>query len=82
MKRRFNVSIITIIGVAIGILFLFYFSNRVETKSGELLIDKAEQIQQNKLEKLKHTIRTAETEIEYIYTFQENLKNEITSLEI
>jgi hypothetical protein len=57
IKRKFNGSKFTIIGVFIGILFMFYMSNRVETKSGSLLIDKAEGIQQDKIVKLKREIK-------------------------
>ncbi|NPD45613.1 hypothetical protein [Lentimicrobium sp. S6] len=79
-KRRFNGSKFTIIGVFLGILVMFYMSNRVEEKSGDLSIDKAESIQLDKIVKLERKIKSAKDEIEYSMTYTIPLKKEIEDL--
>ena len=79
-KRRFNGSKFTIIGVFLGILIMFYMSNRVEEKSGKLTIDKAESIQEDKIVKLERKVKGAKGEIEYSLTYSIPLKKEIEEL--
>lgn len=79
-KRRFNGSKFTIIGVFLGILIMFYMSNRVEEKSGSLTIDKAESIQLDKIVKLERKVKSAKDEIEYSMTYSIPLKKEIEEL--
>ena len=79
-KRKFNGSKLTIIGVLIGILFMFYMSNKVEIKSGSLLIDKAERMQQDKIAKLESKADMAQKEIDYSMNSHNALKKEIANL--
>ena len=67
-KRKWIGSKFTIVGVFIGILIMFYMGNKVSTKSGSLLIDKAEGIQQDKIVKLKREIKGSKGFIESNYT--------------
>ncbi len=80
VKRKFNGSKFTIIGVFLGILFMFYMSARVENKSGSLLIDKAEGIQQDKIVKLERKIKAAKNDMEYSMGPHNALKKEIEEL--
>lgn len=80
-KRKFNGSLFTIIGVILGILFMFYMSNKVEVESGGLLIDKAEGIQQDKITKLERKADMTKKDIDYSMTFYNDLKKEIADLE-
>jgi len=79
-KRKFNGSKFTIIGVFLGILFMFYMSNKVETESGSLLIDKAEGIQQDKIVKLDRKANMAKKEIDYEKESYNSLLKEIEDL--
>ncbi len=79
-KRKFNGSKFTIIGVFLGILFMFYMSSRVENESGSLLIDKAERIQQDKIVKLERKADMAKKEIGYSMEPYNSLKKEIAEL--
>lgn len=81
MKRKFNGSLFTIIGVIIGILFMFYMSNKVEVESGRLLIDKAESIQQDKITKLKRKADMSRKDMDYNSSTYNLLKEEISELE-
>ncbi len=80
LKRKFIGSKFTIVGVFLGILFMFYMSNKVESKSGSLLIDKAESIQQDKIVKLERKVNMTRDEIDYASTPYNNLKKEIAEL--
>jgi len=80
LKRKFVGSKFTIIGIFLGILFMFYMSNKVEIQSGKLLIDKAEDIQQGKIVKLERKADMARKEIDYESTPYNNLKKEIADL--
>ena len=79
-KRKFDGSKFTIIGVFLGILIMFYMSNRVEEKSTSLTIDKAESIQLDKIVKLERKVKSAKDEIEYSMTYTIPLKKEIEDL--
>lgn len=79
-KRKFNGSKFTIIGVILGILFMFYMSNKAKIESGSLLIDKAETIQQNIIVKLERKVKTAKMEIDYAKEPHNALLKEIEDL--
>ncbi len=79
-KRKFNGSKLTIIGVFLGILVMFYMSSKVENQSGNLLIDRAEGIQQDKIVKLKREINGSNDFIEANAYWYSSTKKEIADL--
>lgn len=80
-KRKFNGSWFTIIGVFLGILVMFYMSNKVEVESVSYTIDQAEAKQQDKIVKLGRQSDNAKDEIEYSKAAYIALQKEIEELE-
>ncbi len=79
-KRKWIGSKFTLIGVFIGIMIMFYMGNKVAVKSGSLLIDKAQQIQEDKIAKLKREIKGHNDFFEANSNWYNSIKKEISNL--
>lgn len=76
-KRHFYGPKFVLIGVLIGILVVFYMSGKADRKADKLLIDDAERIQMQKIDKLETSVRTDKEQVEYYENYIKKVSAEV-----
>lgn len=76
-KRHFYGPKFVLIGVLIGILVVFYMSGKADRKAGKLLIDDAERIQMQKIDKLNTSVKMDKDQVEYYENYINKVSAEV-----
>lgn len=68
-KRHFYGPKFVLLGVLIGIFVVFIMSGKASSKADKLLIDDAERIQMNKIDKLETSVKMDKEQVDYLKNY-------------